>query len=126
MGARNTVVYAIASSVLLLLITTAHFHPGTDFQLPLLPSSWDHFEPHIPDAVTAENRLLTAQECLDRYPDLYKEADRARSYYEARGGITAEMVDDAEKADASARLMILDNRVCSVCLVRPSKSRSDN
>lgn len=48
---------------------------------------------------------------MERYPPLYREAERAREYFRERGGIEKDMVDEAEKQDAAARLIILDNKV---------------
>jgi hypothetical protein len=77
------------------------------------------------------NRLLSADQCVQRYPDLYFEADRAKAWYAAHGGITAEAVDLAEKEGGNARLTIIDNHVrlsmhCSDAYSRQLYVKADN
>ena len=64
-----------------------------------------------PSTRDSENRQLSSSQCIERYPDLYFEADRARAWYASRGGITEEAVDAAEQQGGNARLTILDNHV---------------
>lgn len=99
----------LAFSVLLLLIGIAHLHPGTDFTVPYIPSPTRVIHYVAPALHDTENRQLDRAQCLDRYPNLYYEADRAKRWFS--GGISEEMVDEAEKDGASARLAIINNRV---------------
>lgn len=48
---------------------------------------------------------------MERFPPLYREADRAADYFKGKGGIEKWMVDEAEKQDAAARMIVLDNKV---------------
>ena len=92
------------------LISLAHFHPDANFSITFHPSP--PFHPHISSVSEPENRHLSAAQCLDRYPELYLEADRARDWYSRKGGITKAQVDEAEQ-EGQARLVILDNKVSS-------------
>ena len=56
---------------------------------------------------------MSADQCIERYPDLYYEADRAKKFY--RRGISESMVDEADRDGASARLAIIDNKVSTRC-----------
>ena len=101
-----------ALSLVLFVITIGHLHPSSGFTLPLLPSG-RLFEPvYLHDRFLPEDRLLNTSQCLEAYPQLYYEADRARRWYSSRSGITADMVDAAEKDGGNARLTIINNNVC--------------
>lgn len=101
-----------AVSLVLVVITVAHLHPSSGFTLPILPSG-RLFEPvYIHDLFQPEDRLLNTSQCIEAYPQLYHEADRARRWYTSRSGITADMVDAAEKDGGNARLTIINNNVC--------------
>ncbi len=83
---------------------------------PLLPHSY-HSSSSSNNNITAtsferqNDHRLTHQQCLDTYPRLYHEADRARKYYHERKGIRLEDVDEAERNSAAARIIIKDNQV---------------
>lgn len=98
--------------LIVVLTSIAHFHTGTSFTLPLLPTgTFNTF--HTYTGLTqpeAENRHFSSAQCLARFPELYLEADRARDWYAAKGGVSKEAVDDAER-EGDARLVILDNKV---------------
>jgi hypothetical protein len=100
-----------AVSLVLVVITVAHLHPSSGFTLPVLPSG-RLFEPvYVHDLFQPENRLLNTTQCINAYPELYYEADRARRWYTTRSGITEKMVDAAEKDGGNARLTIINNQV---------------
>jgi len=109
MAAPSPRVLITAAFILSVLLTTALLYSGTSFTFPNLshPST---FIKHPSDTI---NRHLSASECMTRFPELYLEADRAKKWYRAKGGIRKEDVDDAERDDGQARLVILDNKVCS-------------
>lgn len=65
----------------------------------------------------AENRHLTEEQCQERYPDLYLEADRAQQWFISKGGISKKMVDEAEE-EGNARLVILNNQVRKLKAIR--------
>ncbi|KAK4690016.1 hypothetical protein P7C73_g85, partial [Tremellales sp. Uapishka_1] len=112
MPSRLTYIYIVVFLLVLTLITFAHQSTATEFTLPLLPSSYSYNSPNVQTNFTdAENRHLSQHECLVRYPELYVEADRANAYYAKRGGIKQSDVDEAEADGASARLVILDNKL---------------
>lgn len=103
------------------LLALAHLHPRTAFELPVLPSG-RLFEPlQVHELFQPDNRHLDHQQCLEAYPLLYDEADRARTWFASRGGITESMVDAAEKNKGHARLAIINNNVSKLAL-RPSAS----
>ena len=90
----------------------AHIHPAVPFTLPLIPSPYSipqHISNYTP--TEAEDRQLSSEECITRYPELYYEADRARDWHRRRGGISKKAVDGAEHDGGNARLVILDNQV---------------
>lgn len=102
--------------LVLVVITVAHLHPDSGFTLPVLPSG-RLFEPvYVHDLFRPEDRQLNTSQCIDAYPRLYHEADRARRWYTSRSGITAKMVDDAEKDGGNARLTIVNNNVSTLLL----------
>jgi hypothetical protein len=108
----------ILSTILLLisLITLAHLHPSTPFQVPYIPTLSPSIHPTVdltpPPLTSANNRQLTHQQCLDTYPELYLEADRARDWYKRKGGISAQDLEDAGWDEgASARIAIIGNQV---------------
>ncbi|WVQ79560.1 hypothetical protein IAT38_001659 [Cryptococcus sp. DSM 104549] len=109
---RTSQIYLAALLIVTTLITIAHFHPGTSFTLPLLPSPDNDASSlnnlRYPDSSEASNLHLTEEQCLAQYPDLYLEADRARAWY--KKGITKDMVDAAEE-EGNARLVILNNQL---------------
>jgi hypothetical protein len=99
-------------TLLISLLTLAHLHPSTSFKLPFLPSPW-RTQPHIPVSANPNpnNRQLSYSQCQVYYPDLYLEADRARDWHRANGGISLEDVEKAGLEEASARVAIIDNKV---------------
>lgn len=110
---------AFAVIVLLTLVGIAHIHPATEFSLPFIPSFEDSAVFIAPTIDDVDNRHLTSEQCLERFPALYYEADRSKAW--ASGGISESMVDEAEKEGASARLAIVNNKVsialsCSIPL----------
>ena len=109
---RLTYAYVVVTVCVTTLIFIAHIHPSTSFYLPLLPSSYttNYYTYTFPDPVEAENRHLTEEQCQERYPDLYLEADRAQEWFISKGGISKKMVDEAEE-EGNARLVILNNQV---------------
>jgi hypothetical protein len=106
---RRRLLYIYVGIFIIVALTIAHNHPGTAFSLPLLPQSYTSTL-HVPHPGAAEDRHLTNEQCLARYPDLYLEADRAKQWYERKGGISKEAVDAAE-GEGNARLVILNNKV---------------
>lgn len=115
---RLTYFLPIACLLLFSLVSLAYLHSAQYIQVPLVPTSWRTAARPIitftPSPSQSENRQLTTAQCLATYPQLYLEADRARVWYDRKGGISEEMVDQAEQDGASARLAILDNKVCLV------------
>lgn len=116
---RLTYAYVAIIVCVTTLIFIAHIHPGTSFYLPLLPSSYttNYYTYTFPDPLEAENRHLTEEQCQERYPDLYLEADRAQEWFMAKGGISKKMVDGAEE-EGNARLVILNNQVRNLKAIR--------
>jgi hypothetical protein len=105
----KTIFFPAAATALLLLITFAHLSPSTNFTVPYFPSSAvvvPYLPPHLSDG---DNRQLTRAQCLERYPALYHEADRAKRWYSK--GISLEMVNEADKDGANARLAIINNKL---------------
>ncbi|WRT68767.1 uncharacterized protein IL334_005747 [Kwoniella shivajii] len=106
----NLVIYILVS-VLLLLGSYLEFtrEPSIDRpRLSFLPSAYN-LSP--PDPSESENRHLSQDQCIERYPKLYHEADRAKAWYHARKGISKRMVDEAETDGGNARLVILNNKL---------------
>nr|XP_031863812.1 uncharacterized protein CI109_000454 [Kwoniella shandongensis]KAA5530884.1 hypothetical protein CI109_000454 [Kwoniella shandongensis] len=113
---RTTQIYLLVLLLAISLVTLAHFHPATSFSLPLLPTPDDGavygaVKSYPTYSRESDNRHLTQDECTNRFPDLYREADRAQRLYKKRGGITKEMVEEAEKDNGNARLVILNNKL---------------
>ncbi|CAD6583247.1 MAG: hypothetical protein TREMPRED_003509 [Tremellales sp. Tagirdzhanova-0007] len=93
------------------ILLIAQFHPRIPFDLRSIPSPFSipsHVSTHTP--TEAEDRHLSSQECITRYPELYYEADRARDWHHRREGISKQAVDAAERDGGNARLVILDNK----------------
>jgi len=105
---RKTIWLPIIAGIVVITVSFVSFGPSQSISF-LIPGPAT-IRPA--DTRESENRLLTADECVRRYPDLYLEADRAKAWYASRGGITAEAVDLAEKEGGNARMAIIDNRVC--------------
>ena len=100
-----------AVTLVLVVVTLAHLHPSSGFTIPVLPSG-RLFEPvYTHPLFQPDNRQLDHSQCVDAYPELYYEADRARRWYTSRSGITEQMVDAAEKDGGNARLTIINNNV---------------
>jgi hypothetical protein len=108
------VIGGLLAAISLFGTTYCFFALGVDIPF-LLPSSFTSHPFTVPQPSESSNRHLTAEQCVERYPDLYLEADRAERWYSGKGGITEAMVDSAEKDDSNARLAILDNIVSVSC-----------
>jgi len=98
---------------ILLLVSFVLIHPSSSLSVPY-SNFWSSQPTYVLPAVhDSENRHLTSTQCQARYPGLYYEADLAKAFYQKKGGIS---LDDVNKADedggASARLAIIDNKVC--------------
>lgn len=109
-------IYSCLTFLGIVTLSSLYYYTDIDTALPLLPSalrigSLADLETSI--LQDSDNRHLTASQCLQRYPELYYEADRAKVYYEFKGGITEEMLDDAERDGGHARLAIIGNNVGS-------------
>jgi hypothetical protein len=102
--------YGLLAAVLIGTVTVGLLSWNIDVPL-LLPSGYRKRPITLPHLAQSEDRHLPTSECLNRYPDLYIEADRAEQWYNKRGGISEEMVDSAEKDGSNARLTILNNIV---------------
>jgi len=59
----------------------------------------------------ARNYGLDEAQCLSAFPELYKEIDRAVSWWKDRGGITAKELDVGWREDGIVRAMIYDNQL---------------
>ena len=59
----------------------------------------------------AYQRSFTDAECDYLFSDLYKESERAKQFWKAKGGITQKLVDDAQPV-SNARIIIKDGQVC--------------
>jgi hypothetical protein len=97
----------------LLVVSFVLIHPSSSLSVPY-SDFWQTLPTYIPPAVfDSDNRHLTSDQCHERYPGLFHEADLARKFYQKKGGIS---LDDVDKADqdggASARLAIINNKVC--------------
>ena len=108
---KTRALFALAVVLITLVQSIGHLYRtdslGTLMPLSRLSYTINQYRP--PDISDAEKLHLSAEQCIDRYPDLYYEADRAREYF--KGGISEEMVDAAEKDEANARVAIIDNKV---------------
>lgn len=108
---KTRALFALAVVLITLVLSIGHLYRtdslGTLMPLSGLSYTINQYRP--PVISDAENLHLSAEQCIDRYPDLYYEADRAREYF--KGGISEEMVDAAEKDEANARVAIIDNKV---------------
>nr|XP_018999118.1 uncharacterized protein I203_08319 [Kwoniella mangroviensis CBS 8507]OCF62579.1 hypothetical protein I203_08319 [Kwoniella mangroviensis CBS 8507] len=93
------------------LIQTLRNPTLTRPSLSLLPKPDYGVNINPPDPAQSENRHLDQAQCMERYPKLYHEADRARKWYQSKGGITKAMVDLSETDSGNARLVILNNRL---------------
>lgn len=98
----------------LLVVSFVLIHPSSSLSVPY-SDFWQTLPTYTPPAVfDSDNRHLTSDQCHERYPGLYHEADLARKFYQRKGGIS---LDDVDKADqdggASARLAIINNKVCA-------------
>jgi hypothetical protein len=97
----------------LLVVSFVLIHPSSSLSVPY-SDFWQTLPRYTPPAVfDSDNRHLTSDQCHERYPGLFHEADLARKFYQKKGGIS---LDDVDKADqdggASARLAIINNKVC--------------
>ena len=96
----------------LLVVSFVLIHPSSSLSVPY-SDFWQTLPTYTPPAVyDSDNRHLTSDQCHERYPGLFREADLARKFYQKKGGIS---LDDVDKADqdggASARLAIINNKV---------------
>lgn len=109
MVSRKGLIALIAFGITVLLLTAGSLHPTTS---PYLRFGTRYPTFIAPQILDSENRILTSSQCQVRYPGLFYEADRAQAYYAKKGGITQEMVESADKDGASARLAIINQKVC--------------
>jgi len=107
----------------LLVVSFVLIHPSSSLSVPY-SDFWQTLPTYTPPAVfDSDNRHLTSDQCHERYPGLFHEADLARKFYQRKGGIS---LDDVDKADldggASARLAIINNKVCAKGTTRTDAS----
>jgi hypothetical protein len=97
---------------LLLVVSFVLIHPSSSLSVPY-SDFWQTLPTYTPPAVfDSDNRHLTSDQCHERYPGLFHEADLARKFYQKKGGISLEDVDKADQdGGASARLAIINNKV---------------
>ncbi|WWC90330.1 uncharacterized protein L201_005263 [Kwoniella dendrophila CBS 6074] len=111
--ARLPVELAIIVFLIILAFTSIHLLPTSSSRprLSLLPQPDYAINVKPPNPAESENRQLSTDQCIERYPKLYHEADRARQWYHAKGGISKEMIDASEQDGGNARLVILNNKL---------------
>jgi hypothetical protein len=97
---------------ILLVVSFVLIHPSSSLSVPY-SDFWQTLPTYTPPAVfDSDNRHLTSDQCHERYPGLFHEADLARKFYQKKGGISLEDVDKADQdGGASARLAIINNKV---------------
>jgi len=98
----------------LLVVSFVLIHPSSSLSVPY-SDFWQTLPTYTPPAVfDSDNRHLTSDQCHERYPGLFHEADLAKKFYQKKGGISLEDVDKADQdGGASARLAIINNKVSS-------------
>lgn len=72
----------------------------------LQPVSYGSY--HLDGIPPTRDLHMTEEQCTTAFPPLYQEADRAREYYDKKGGIGKRDVDAAEE-EGHARVVILNN-----------------
>ncbi|TIA99181.1 hypothetical protein E3P94_00543 [Wallemia ichthyophaga] len=99
---------------------------------PSIPYAFEEFQPQKPDCLSCGldptvalidsqsyiqpyedpgmNKHLTESQCLNQYPGLFYEAERALAYWSERGGITLKHLDKASEK-AHGRVVIHNNRM---------------
>jgi len=98
----------------LLVVSFVLIHPSSSLSVPY-SDFWQTLPTYTPPAVfDSDNRHLTSDQCHERYPGLFHEADLAKKFYQKKGGISLKDVDKADQdGGASARLAIINNKVSS-------------
>jgi hypothetical protein len=113
-------------------IALLHLYRTWSINPPLIHSRINDkwwFNNHTAHTYSPEQHNLSQDQCILHFPKLYTEADRAREWYQHRGGISKEAVEEAydDGGNANARLLILDNKVRSsmwLCKRRNMLTRS--